>query len=142
MGESFKDKVLDKILDEVLSFVIGKSKDELIERIFKDDNRKTLYRVMKDFSKTDHFKYGFSKYSFLDEYEEMNKFNEEMFNRALNFDVLKENIKKVIEIYFVSDINDKKIELTEIISNKFIEKASLKVNLKDLLIKQEYIYGN
>ncbi|MDK0689798.1 hypothetical protein P5F11_12960 [Clostridium perfringens] len=140
MGESFKDKVLDKILDEFLSFVMGKSKDELIEIIFKDDARKTLYRVMKDFSKTDHFKYGFSKYSFLDEYKEMNKFNEEMFNIALNFDELKENIKKVIGIYFVSDINDKTNELIEIISNKFFEKVSLKENLADLLIKQENIY--
>lgn len=70
----------------------------------------------------------------------MNEFNNDMFKLTLSFDELKENIKKVIGIYFVSDINDKTNELTEIISNKFLEKASLKANLADLLIKQENIY--
>lgn len=54
MGESFKNKILDKALDKALDGVfdllIGKTKDELIEIIFKDDMKKTLYKVMKDFS--------------------------------------------------------------------------------------------
>ncbi|WP_283676171.1 hypothetical protein [Clostridium perfringens] len=144
MGESFKNKILDKALDKALDGVfdllIGKTKDELIEIIFKDDMKKTLYKVMKDFSENEYFKYGFRGYLFLGDYIYMNEFNNDMFKLTLSFDELRENIKKVIGIYFVSDINDKTNELTEIISNKFLEKASLKANLADLLIKQEKIY--
>lgn len=142
MSDSIKNKLLEKALDEVFNLVIGKSKEELIEIIFKDDMKKTLYKVMKEFSQSEHYKYVFSEYVFLDEYCYMSSFDEEMFSLNLGFRELEENIKKVVIAYFNSDSSDKMEQLIEIINNKFIEKASLKVNLADLLIKQEKLYSN
>lgn len=142
MSDSIKNKLLEKALDEVFNLVIGKSKEELIEIIFKDDMKKTLYKVMKEFSQSEHYKYVFSEYVFLDEYCYISSFDEGMFSLNLEFRELEENIKKVVIAYFNSDSSDKIEQLAEIINNKFVEKASLKVNLADLLIKQEKLYSN
>lgn len=142
MSDSIKDKLLEKALDEVLDLIIGKSKEELVDIIFHDDMKKTLFKVMKEFSQKEYFQYGFREYIFLDDYSYMSKFSEEMFKLSLHFDELQENIKKVIIIYFNSDTSYKIDELTKIITNKFIAKASVKANFADLLIKQEKLYSS
>lgn len=142
MSNSIKDKFLEKALDEVLDLIIGKSKNELLDIIFNDDMKKTLFKVMKEFSQKEHFKYGFREYIFLDDYSYMSNFSEEMFKLSVDFNELQENIKKVIIIYFNSDTNYKIDEITKIITNKFIAKGSIKANFADLLVKQEKLYSN
>lgn len=142
MSDSIKDKFLEKALDEVLDLIIGKSKDELMDIIFHDNMKKTLFKVMREFSQKEYFKYGFREYIFLDDYSYMSKFSEEMFKLSVDFNELQHNINKVINIYFNSDTNYKIDELTKIITNKFIAKVSIKANFADLLIKQEKLYSN
>lgn len=142
MGESIKDKLIEKALDEVFDVIIGKSKEEIIQIVFKDSLKDTLFRVMKEFSNTDYFRYAFQEFVFLSNQSFMERFDEKSLNISLSFDELEVNIGKVVKEYFNSDEISKINKLIKIITEKYIAKALLKVNLADLLVKQENLYKN
>ncbi|MBU3198317.1 hypothetical protein LL037_21490 [Clostridium estertheticum] len=144
MGDSLKDKIQDKIIDELINFISGKSKEELINIITKDDLKKIFFKTMKDFSMSTYFQNELRNYIFNDDngIDLMNMLDNEMIKPGLAVEQLTNNTQEVINLYFISDYDDARGVITQTIISKYRQNASLKLKLYDLLIQQENFYNN
>lgn len=142
MSDGIKDLVLNKAVDELLNLIIGKEKKDIINYLTKDDLKKILKKEMIKFSESDTFKNEFVNVRYVQDSDIIKKIDIKDINPSNSIEILREKIRPVVDVCFVSDYSDDKDIILSYIVKNYRNSASLKVNLKDLLIKQEEIYKN
>ncbi len=134
---SFKEMLLDKAIDNCLDIIADTSKDELKKLLEKDRLQKILHKVFITFSKSPYFSHEYHDVEFIDDKDLIYSITDEKIRIIDTSEEIANNILPYITKCFISDIDDFHVNIAKQISELYLQRAKLTIDLGDLLQSQK-----
>ena len=140
MSESLKEKILDKVTDELLGLIFNTTKDELEQLMYQGRRQKILHKTILDFYESDYFKREFSDITCNKDKELLLGIDDSIINISLPSEELNANLLPYLSKIFVTD-NDVVIPyITTNIVNMYIQRAKSTTQLYEVICAERSNY--
>lgn len=139
--DKVKDIVFDKIVDEILDVIVGKSKSEIENLISQNRNQKILGRCMQKIADNDMFKTEYADVTFVLDWNSIYSIDDDKISVALEKSEIVKNIADVVKQCFVSD-NDNSKRISEFVVEKYVQQAKTTIQLYEIIKQQHQNFEN
>lgn len=139
MGEGIISTIVDKLIDELLSNIIGRSKEEIAQLINGNKLQKILLHVIDKSAKSDIFNTEFRHFTYAPQSALILAVEDSKIDIKLSLDELKVNLDPIIKECFISDEENYEL-MTEYICVSYIQQAHLTASIVDILEVQKESY--
>ena len=139
--EKVKDIVFDKIVDEILDIIVGKSKSEIENLISQNRNQKILGRCMQKIADSDMFKTEYADVTFVLDWKSIYSIDDEKISVALEKSEIVNNIADAVKKCFVSD-NDNSNRISELVVEKYVQQAKTTIQVYEIIKQQHQNFEN
>lgn len=139
--EKIRDLVFDKIVDEILDIIVGKSKAEIENLINQNKNQKILGHCMQKIAENDAFKAEYADVEFFLDWNFIYAIDDEKINIALEKKKIIENISKAVKHCFISD-NDNTQRISELVAEQYIQQTKTTIEVYEIIKRQHQDFEN